>query len=133
MIKTLFWLTLTIYHEARGESDLGQRAVVKVILNRAAKNGWPVGDVVKARKQFSCFNMGLTEKNPEIWVKDIAAFLRAMENAKAANEEWLAGDKLSGATHYYALQGMVGGKPPYWAASMRFIADIGHHRFLREG
>ncbi|MBA3006155.1 MAG: cell wall hydrolase, partial [Desulfocapsa sp.] len=32
IIKTLFWLALTTYHEARGESDPGQKAVVKVIL-----------------------------------------------------------------------------------------------------
>ena len=131
IIKTLFWLALTTYHEARGESDYGQRAVVKVILNRAAAKGWPVADVVKARKQFSCFNNGL--QDPAVWIKDIAAFLAVMENVKAGHDEWLAGDKLQGATHYYALRGMVGHKPPYWAASMKFIVDVGHHRFLREG
>jgi hypothetical protein len=33
----------------------------------------------------------------------------------------------------HALQGMVNHKPPYWAASMTFVVDIDHHRFLREG
>ncbi|MDO9041120.1 MAG: cell wall hydrolase [Desulfocapsaceae bacterium] len=131
MVKILFWLALTVYHEARGESDIGQRAVVKVILNRAKAKGWAVEDVVKARKQFSCFNNGL--KDPAVWIKDMAAFLHAMENFQAAQTEWLAGDTLHGATHYYALQGMVRGKPPYWAASMTFVADIGHHRSLKEG
>ena len=131
MIKILFWLALTVYHEARGESDLGQKAVVKVILNRAKNKGWDVGPVVTERKQFSCFNDGL--QSPSVWIKDMAAFLRVMENVKAGHNEWLAGDTLRGATHYYALQGMVGGKPPYWAASMKFVVDIDHHRFLREG
>ncbi len=131
IIKTLFWLALTVYHEARGESDPGQRAVVKVILNRAEAKGWDVGPVVTARKQFSCFNAGL--KDHSVWIKDLEAFMRVMENVKAGQEEWLAGDTLHGATHYYALQGMVDHKPPYWAASMAFVVDIGHHRFLREG
>lgn len=131
MIKTLFWLALTVYHEARGESDPGQRAVVKVIINRAARKGWPVSDVVKARKQFSCFNKGL--KDPAVWIRDIDSFLYVMENVHAAHDEWLAGDTLQGATHYYALKGMAGGKPPYWAAGMTFVTEIGNHRFLREG
>lgn len=131
MVKILFWLALTVYHEARGESDIGQRAVVKVILNRAKAKGWAVEDVVKARKQFSCFSKGL--QHPAVWIKDMAAFLHAMENVKAAHDEWLAGDTLFGATHYYSLQGMVDGRPPYWAASMTFVTEIGGHRFLREG
>lgn len=131
MIKILFWLTLTVYHEARGEIDSGQKAVVKVILNRAKAKGWDVGPVVTERKQFSCFNNGL--KDPAVWIKNVEVFLRVMENVKAGRDEWLAGDTLQGATHYYALQGMVDHKPPYWAASMTFVMDIGHHRFLREG
>jgi len=131
IIKTLFWLALTTYHEARGESDPGQKAVVKVILNRAKAKGWPVADIVKARKQFSCFNNGL--KDPAVWIKDIQAFASVMENVHDAHEEWLAGDTLHGATHYYAIRGMVGNKPPYWAASMTFVMEVGNHRFLREG
>ena len=131
MTKILFWLALTVYHEARGESDAGQKAVVKVILNRSTAKGWPVSDVVKARKQFSCFNNGL--QDPAVWVRDVVTFLRVMENVHAAHAEWLAGDTLSGATHYYALRGMTGRKPPYWAASMTFVMELGNHRFLREG
>ena len=131
MIKILFWLALTVYHEARGESDEGQKAIVKVILNRAKAKGWAVEDVVKARKQFSCYNNGLND--PAVWVKDVTSLFHSMEMAAAAQAEWQAGDNLQGATHYYALQGMVGGKPPYWASGMKFIADIGHHRFLKEG
>ena len=131
MIKSLFWLALTLYHEARGESDAGQKAVVKVILNRAKAKGWPIADIVKARKQFSCFNKGL--KDPSVWIRDVQSFGYVMENVHAGYEEWLAGDTLSGATHYYALKGMATGKPPYWAAGMKFIREIGGHRFLREG
>ncbi len=81
-----------------------------MILNRAARKGWPVSDVVKARKQFSCFNNGLHD--PAVWIKDIDTFLYVMGNVPAAYEEWLAGDTLKGATHYCALKGMAGAKSP---------------------
>jgi len=129
--QALFWLTLTIYHEARGESPAGQRAVAKVILNRAKKNGWPVSNIVLARKQFSCFNAGLND--PSVWIRDIITAAKVLENAEAGLNEWRAGDTLNGSTHYYAIKGMVGHKPPYWAAGMKFITEIEGHRFLREG
>jgi spore germination cell wall hydrolase CwlJ-like protein len=131
MIKTLFWLTLTVYHEARGESVEGQKAVVKVILNRSKKKGWPIEDIVRARKQFSCFNNGL--KDPAVWIKNVEALLPVMENCQAGYNEWMAGDHLQGATHYFAIKGMICGKPPYWADSMKFVCEIQGHKFYREG
>ena len=131
MTQALFWLTLTIYHEARGESVAGQKAVAKVILNRAKKNGWPVSNVVLSRKQFSCFNEGLD--HPSVWIRNVVTAAKVLENAEAGLKEWLAGDTLRGSTHYYAIKGMADRKPPYWAASMKFICEIEGHRFLREG
>lgn len=133
LIITLFWLALTVYHEARGESAAGQKAVVKVILNRSRKAGKTVAEIVTARKQFSCFNGGAIEKNPDVWIKDVQSFRLVMEQVKDGYDEWVAGDTLEGATHYYALKGMAGGKPPYWAAGMTFVAEVGNHKFLREG
>jgi len=130
MTQALFWLTLTIYHEARGESVKGQKAVAKVILNRAKKHNWPVSNVVLSRKQFSCYNDGLGD--PSVWVRNVTAAARVLENAEAGLREWYAGDSLMGATHYYAIKGMSTGRPPYWAAGMKFIVEIEGHRFLRE-
>lgn len=47
---------LTIYHESRGESYEGQRAVAEVIFNRALSDRWPnlVGDVIYQKGQFAC-------------------------------------------------------------------------------
>lgn len=131
IIETVFWLCLTVYYEARGESVVGQKAVVKVILNRAHKNNWSVKDVVRSRKQFSCYNDGLTSKL--LHIKNIPKFIEIHEVVQKAIREWSAGDTLQGATHYYAIGGMVGHKPPYWAPSMTFITEIEGHRFLREG
>ena len=130
MIKTLFWLWLTVYHEARGESAEGQKAVVKVILNRADKKGWSIEDIVKSRKQFSCYNKGL--QDPSVWIREINSALTVMQNCRDGYDEWMRGDRLQGATHYFVIKGMVDGKAPYWAANMTFIIEILGHRFYRE-
>jgi spore germination cell wall hydrolase CwlJ-like protein len=126
----VFWIILTVYHEARGEPPIGQKNVVKVILNRAHKNNWPVEDVVKARKQFSCFNAGLD--HPSVNIKDIPTAMRVARNVHEAIQEWESGDRLSGATHYYAPGGMPGGRPPYWVPSMKYIGTWSGHKFYRE-
>ncbi len=47
---------LTIYHESRGESYEGQRAVAEVIFNRTLSERWPnnVGEVLYQKGQFAC-------------------------------------------------------------------------------
>lgn len=131
MLQAFFWLFLTVYHEARGESPLGQKSVVKVILNRASKRNWPISNIVLARKQFSCYNDGL--QSPNLWLKDIPTAVEVAKNVKEAIEEWTAGDTLEGATHYYASSGPNKIKPPYWAALMTPVGRFDNHTFLREG
>lgn len=131
LIETVFWLCLTVYYEARGESVRGQKAVCKVILNRAKAKGWPVHDIVRSRKQFSCYNDGLTSSL--LHIKNIPKFIEIHNTVQVAIREWQAGDTLQGASHYYAIKGMANGRPPYWASSMTFITEIEGHRFLREG
>lgn len=130
ILQGIFWIFLTVYHEARGEPDIGQRNVVKVILNRAQKKNWPLENIVLARKQFSCFNDGLND--PKVFIKDIPAMAKVSWNVLAAISEWEAGDDLQGATHYYAIKGMVTKRPPYWAKNMEFICEVAGHRFLKE-
>jgi len=124
-----FWLALNAYHEARGESADGIRAVIHVALNRAAKRKQSVFQVVTAPKQFS-WTIG------DAWpiIKDNNALGRIYalfpqveaERDKAAATGTLP---VSGADHYYAPKGMPGGKPPSWAATMKFVQQIGGHRF----
>ena len=130
LIDTVFWLTLTVYYEARGESVTGQKAVCKVILNRAKAKGWPVKNIVNARKQFSCYNDGLSA--PLLYIKNLPKLIEIHETVQQSIKEWSTGDTLRGATHYYAIDGMVDHLPPYWANSMKFITEIEGHRFLRE-
>jgi len=130
LIETVFWLCLTVYYEARGESATGQKAVCKVILNRAKAKGWEIKDIVRARKQFSCYNDGLS--SPLLRIKNIPKLIEIHETVQQAIREWQAGDTLRGATHYYAIDGMTTCRPPYWASSMEFIIEIEGHRFLRE-
>ena len=127
----IFWIILTVYHEARGESPLGQKNVTKVILNRAYLKGWSVEQVVKARKQFSCFNQGLD--HPTVYIREIRAVAEVTNNVITAIKEWEEGNRLKGATHYYAPKGMPGGKPPYWVDGMEKIGKYGNHIFYREG
>lgn len=129
-IEDLYWLAITVYHEARGESEEGQKNVVKVILNRADRRHWPISNVVLARKQFSCFNNGL--KDPSLWIKNIEVLGKVFTTCKEGFDEWVSGNNLKGATHYYAIKGMVDNEPPYWASSMTFICEVGGHRFFRE-
>lgn len=128
----LFWLILTVYFEGRGELASGQKNIAKVILNRAHKNNWPLADVVRARKQFSCFN-----DNPagmvKVVIKEIAAVAVVTRNVLAAIDEWEEGDNLSGATHYYAPKAMVPpGRAPSWAPKMQRVCQFGGHIFFKE-
>jgi len=126
IIKGLFWLILTVYHEARGESTEGQKNVVKIILNRAEAKSCPLENIVLARKQFSCYNEGIKS------IKDTAAAAVVAANVYTAIDEWLEGNNLRGATHYYACDGPNKIPPPYWAKEMEVIGREGNHIFLKE-
>lgn len=131
LIETIFWLALTVYYEGRGEPIEGQFAITKTILNRAKKNNWPVSDVVKARKQFSCYNKGM--QDPGVWVREPLALFEVTKNVAAAYTEWLDGKTLEGATHYYAPAAMVPkGAVPYWVPSMQLVGKFGNQIFYRE-
>lgn len=125
------WICLTVYYEARGESDKGQRAVAKVVMNRMLRKGKSAQDIVLQKKQFSAFNSGLSDSS--LHIREIPSFIRVTNNVNMAISEWDAGDKLQHASHYYAIKGMVNNQPPYWAEGMKFICEIEGHRFLREG
>ena len=127
---SFIWLAVTVYHEARGESPNGQRAVAKVILNRADRKSKSIEETVTANKQFSCYNSGLASSS--VWIKELLSFVTVAYNVGVAIEEWNNGDTLNGANHYYAPSGVVGGKPG-WADKMTQICAIGKHVFLREG
>ncbi|WP_170297715.1 cell wall hydrolase [Paracoccus litorisediminis] len=116
-------LTRVVYHEARGESLKGQKAVAHVVLNRAEDDRYP-DDVCAVTKQPAQFAPQVRRKPGR--VDEPEAFKRAAKAALGA----MAGetDPTHGATHFYAPKG---GTRPGWARKMRVAAVVGGHKFLK--
>ena len=115
-------LTEALYHEARGESVKGQRAVAEVILNRVDHPAFPksVCGVINQPKHFSY--KGKVGK-----IRDRAAFQRAQRVASEA----LAGaprNLTGGATYFHTTYAK-----PSWAKRFTRTTKIGAHVFYRRG
>jgi len=118
-LEGLLWLTLNIYHEARGESQVGQLAVAHVTLNRAIKNKQNLEQVVRAPYQFSW----IQQKNSYL-PTDPDAFFSCMQSAlQALTTE----DFTDGATFYHRKD-----ITPYWSGQKVYIAQFGTHKFYRD-
>lgn len=117
-------LRLAIYHEARGESPAGQRAVASVILQRAATPGRWGGTVCKVVSpvMFSFVSSDLS--TPKI--NDREAWARA---GSLATEMMRVGplDTLQGANHFHSV-----GAHPAWRLKMKRTAAIGRHVFYAD-
>ncbi|MDE2447138.1 MAG: cell wall hydrolase, partial [Alphaproteobacteria bacterium] len=124
-------LARAVYFEARSESDLGQLAVAKVVLNRVKSPDYPKticgvvyqGSGTRNSCQFSFACDGLPDdvKSPEAWAR-----------AKSIAQRAIAGDPaiamMGNATNYHADY-----VKPKWAKTMRRLARIGHHIFYAGG
>jgi spore germination cell wall hydrolase CwlJ-like protein len=112
--------TLTIWMEARGESQEGRTAVAEVIRNRAKKK--TVAEVVLAPYQFSCWN---TQDPNRIKAAQLhrndALYLECLAAWKAAATTNLT----KGATHYFNPKTAN----PSWKALGKKTATIGSHDF----
>ena len=123
-------LSLTVYHEARGESLLGQRAVALTVWNRAHQDPSQVCQVVFKNRQFSWVNdkverMGGIYKVSVEKPQDKQALSEAKETALLV----LAGrmyDFTRGADHYH-----VTSVYPIWRHAMTKLTVIGRHIFYR--
>src|SRR5262249_14885612 len=124
-------LATAIYFEARGESQLGQKAVAEVVLARTRADNRPktiCGVVYEGSHngsgycQFSFACDGHADK-----VRDHAAWSKAMRIASATMR---TGGKVNAvvgnATYYHANY-----VSPSWASSMIKVATIGTHVFYR--
>jgi hypothetical protein len=128
----LLWLAMTVYFEASGEPEQGQKAVVKVILNRAVRRRKTLKQIVLEPWQFSCWNSGLRGPLTNPLRPDLLAKIH--ETCIIGVQEWIDGARLRGATHFYAPKSMVPvGRVPSWVPSMTHIADMYGHKFYREG
>lgn len=124
-------LARAVYFEARSESDLGQLAVAKVILNRVKSPDYPKticgvvyqGSAVRNSCQFSFACDGLPDdvKSPEAWARAKMIAQRAINNDPAVA-------MLGTATNYHASY-----VNPRWAKNMRRLTRIGRHIFYANG
>jgi len=124
-------LTRALYFEARSESERGQMAVAKIILNRVKDQKFPntiCGVVYQgAERRNSCqFSFACDGKS------DIATQPRAWARARRVASRAMTGklgmSVLAGATYYHADY-----VHPRWAYAMRKVMKIGRHIFYRGG
>ncbi len=123
-------LARAIYFEARSESELGQLAVAKVILNRVKDPEYPntICGVVyqgsgrrnSCQFSFACDGLPDDVKSANAW-----------SNSKAVAQKALAGNSkvaaIGTATNYHADY-----VKPKWAKSMKRLIKIGRHIFYEE-
>ena len=117
-------LVANIYHEARGEDDLGQAAVAWVTLNRIRHPDYPdtICEVVMQDSQFSWFSDGRSD-----YMTDLPAIEKAVNIALAVSRGEIM-DPTGGSTHYFAHKKVR----PRWAkGGFRFI--LGEHTFVKMG
>ena len=124
-------LARAVYFESRSESELGQLAVAKVILNRVKSLGYPKsicgvvyqgsGSRNSCQFSFACDGLPDDVNQPGAW-----------SHAKSIAQRAIAGDPaiamMGSATNYHADY-----VKPKWARTMRQLARIGHHIFYANG
>ena len=139
---------LTVWGEARGDTQEGRTAVAHTILNRCKAQSWygkgngedlkdhTISAVCLKPMQFSCWN----EKDPNrktltkmlsagwssIAYKDFRACLKALTDAL----DGFAKDQTAGATHYLTTTLHNTSKAPEWSKRGDYI-EIGAHRFFK--
>ncbi len=121
-------LALTVYHEARGEPDLGKFAVAHVVLNRSRDARFPkrICDVVYedvttpggCEFSWACDALIDQPKNDEAWRHSMRVARRVYAG--------LSIDPTGGAMWYHADY-----VEPAWANSLGSPQRIGRHRFYR--
>ena len=123
-------LARAVYFEARSESEMGQLAVAKVILNRVRDPNFPKsicgvvyqgsGSRNSCQFSFACDGMPDDVRQPGAWA-----------NSKRIAQMALAGDSkvaaIGTATNYHADY-----VRPKWAKSMKRLIKIGHHIFYED-
>lgn len=121
------YMAATLFMEARGEGDVGMRAVAHVIVNRAnhgGYGGWSVYDVVTSPWQFSPWNGGF--RQPVIrnqWQQD------RWDEAVQISREVLSGqsvDPTNGALYFHATY-----VRPRWSRGATGRTRIGNHIFYQ--
>jgi spore germination cell wall hydrolase CwlJ-like protein len=126
--KQIECLAKNIYFEARDQSDLGQKAIAWVTLNRVHSKGYPstICDVVWQDSQFSWTHDGKsdTPKNQEDWIR--AKKLASLVYTRYYNPRTYK-DPTDGAIMFHATYAK-----PYWRKSYERTIRIGDHIFYKD-
>ncbi len=120
-------LAMNVYHEARGEPDMGKYAVAQVTLNRVASPKYPddVCRVVHQRAretaQFSWTLDDVTDipEDSQAWIDSVRIAREVYRQEKTSED---VGDAL-----YYHAEYVK----PRWAAKKVKVAKIGRHIFYK--
>lgn len=133
MLETaILCLSLNIYHEARNQPVIGQKAVAQVTMNLAQHKPNKVCEVVFDSGKFS-WTRGLTRREGKARARYASQLIpketRAWETAKQIARKAVRGqlrNVVGKATHYYnpSLAN------PKWAATFTKVAHIGSHIFM---
>lgn len=121
-------LSLNVYHEARGEIELGKMAVALVTINRAKEenNGDMCATVFK-KSQFSWTTDGVDHRGV-LTEKGRPKEKQAWEDAKRiAVQALTAHDFTGGATHYHEVSVL-----PSWRRLFKVAGQWGNHIFYRK-
>lgn len=117
-VESLLWLSLNIYHESRGEPEIGQLAVAHVTLNRALEDNKSIADVILAPNQFSWTfqkkSYAPLEVNP------------LQESLRIALKAMTTADFTKGSTFFHHVD-----VAPKWTVGKSYIGRYGSHKFYR--
>lgn len=137
-LTALQCLTANLYYEARGESELGMKAVAQVTMNRVKAKGFPssVCAVVFQPRQFSWthkkshkdIQKALNGSTAHLQPKDRQAYHLAYKTAKKALSGVLLVPQLKDSLYFHAK-----GANPYWNSRFKKRATIGAHVFYSKG
>lgn len=117
----------TLWQEARGEPDVGQRAVAHVLWNRVRDGRWGpnLATVCLWRAQFSGWYVPVDPNFKSACVlPDDDALLGKLRDVVTTAEH--DADLTGGALFYYAISLK---DAPNWAKSMTFKGQFGHQKF----
>ena len=118
LISAVFWLSLTIYHEARNQEQLDQLAVAHVVLNRVQQSNSTVKEVVLKDRQFSCFNNGI------LIPRNFGEMVGPIQVAVMAK---VGKDFTQGSTYYHEKK-----SKPIWRHRLSRVGEFGSHIFYKE-
>jgi len=117
---------LNVYHEARSETVLGQKAVAWVTLNRTANSQYPndICSVVKQPYQFSWYKGKM-----HLPLKDLSTYNQIKTLAEQTIKDFKSKmkDPTNGALFYHTTE-----VNPLWADPQYITTQIGNHIFYKK-